>query len=334
MPFFKHFSIDYITNENFWLVFHFLVNADADYSDQEERKPEGDQSFNEGHESGTRGNSFHGEEYLSDFDNRQRDYNLGYVSETEVIFIDSDNESVPGPKVKEGATSGEHSESDVKPSYALNVAVIKKEADSVASTTTTYRDLKMNLPAKKAEVIVIQPDSELDSEPDSTTRDTNMMEIQKPVSGEFDNVGKKNVVSDDKHACVCNLVKYMLKKSKVTIKTTSAKTCSAETFNNVLGNDSSVKQSVRVKEEAKATEEESNIDWNLAHDHEAGTGRESNLDVTSSCDKYIQPARPTETHETDNDDEEAGPSGIVEDAVVTESDTEGWTPNIIFLTVF
>lgn len=264
------------------------VNTETDFSDLDDHKPEADKSANYGHKNDTLTHSSDGED-LSD--NRQRDYALGCVSETEVIFIDSDNESV-----------------DVKPRCMFNADVIKKESDCFPPNRSTKRDLKQNSPSKP-EVIVIQPDSDLDSNPDVTTRYTNMMESQKPVTNKNDIVGGKG-------ACVCKIVDYLLRKSKVSFKNSSSKTSSAEMFKTLMEKDSVAKEIFPCKEEVEVTEKEIHIDDNPPMDYEAGAGEENNSDVHSSQDKYKPTANPTETqekHGTHNNGVEAGPSGIVEE---------------------
>lgn len=274
---------------------HGEINPDVDNSENSAPKgPDMDETKKDKHGSYALNNSSDGEQYQWDSDNRQRDYNVGYVSETEVIYIDSDNESGPGPTVQQGSTA--HSDLDVKPRCALNTDVIKKETDFVSSTTNTNRDL--NFPVKP-EVIVIQPDYEFVSNPDSST----MTECQIPVSGETDSAGDKEV--EEKNDCVCHVVKFLLRKSKFNIKTgQSCSATSASNFKTLFGKHLSSTEILRLQEEMAAPEEDSNTDDNPAMDHEAGAGKEE---------------KPTETPNTDTDGEGASPSGIVGQAGVTRS---------------
>lgn len=129
----------------------------------------------------------------SNWDFCASDYKLGDVSETEIIYIESDSEPLPDTTRPE------------------------------IETSDANLDVKPNLPIKP-EVIVIQPDSDLDS--DRADVDIKMETDNNPSMGK-DSVAS-NVACSDRQKnncdCMCKLVSLFLRNAKVTCKTVGKKT--------------------------------------------------------------------------------------------------------------
>lgn len=171
----------------------------ANYTRAERYRPKNQQTESskcnsDGDESDAPAKNFTEEENQSEREYGATEYTLGSVSETEVLFVDSDVDV------------------DVKPKWLGKYEVVVIDSESEAE-----KEMEQRLPVNR-EVIVIQPDSDLESNPESPHRDNIKMEIDGTPSGGKDSEACK-YAKEHNCECICELVSVLVRKGKVNFKT-------------------------------------------------------------------------------------------------------------------